>query len=223
MTLTDGSRQRPKWKRMSSPTAIDDEARPLTGGGRVAKLMTNLLSPGVIIVVVVAVQAVHSATTVWQAWISGVIGVVTGSAIPIAYIVRGVRRGRLTDLHVGVRDQRRLPLAVALVSGTFGTVLLGLTGGRDMMVSGVAGMASLVVAIAITAGLRWKVSIHAIVAAGAAALLTITFGPWLALTWPVAVVIGWSRVRLGDHTVAQVAVGSVIGAVVTSTVYALVR
>ena len=183
-----------------------------------------MLSPAVLIVVLVIAAAWRGATTPAQAWIAGAaVGVAAGSAVPIAYIAHGVRRGRLTDHHVRERAQRRLPLAVALVSGTIGTIALAAAGAREVAAVGVAGMGSLAVAIAITMGLRWKVSIHAIVAATTAALLTAMFGPWLALTWPVALLIGWSRVRLGDHTVGQVLAGGAIGAAVATALYLLAR
>ena len=84
-------------------------------------------------------------------------------------------------------------------------------------------MAALLVAMAVTFGLRWKVSIHATAAAGVAAVLTILFGPWLALTWPVAGAICWSRIRLGDHTAGQVVAGAAVGAIAISSVYLLLR
>jgi hypothetical protein len=194
-----------------------------TAADRLAKLLTDLLSPGVLVVIVVVCQAWRSAANPTQAWVSAILGIVTGSAIPIAYIVAGVRRGRWTDHHVRVRDQRRWPLAVALTSGTIGTILLGLIGARAVMALGAAGMAALVIAMVVTFALKWKVSIHAAAAAAVAAVLTVMFGPWLALTWPVTAAIGWSRVRLGDHTVGQVLAGSAIGAVVTGSVYLLLR
>lgn len=190
---------------------------------RLAKVITDVLSPAVLIVVLVIAAAWRGATTPAQAWIAGAVGVAAGSAIPIAYIAHGVRRGRWTDHHVREREQRRLPLAVALVSGTIGTIALAAAGAREVAAVGVAGMGSLAVAIAITMGLRWKVSIHAIVAATTSALLTAMFGPWLALTWPVAVLIGWSRVRLGDHTWGQVFAGGAIGAAVATALYLVVR
>ena len=198
--------------------------RPLPGTtGRIAKLLTDVLSPAVLIVLVVVPAAVHGAKTPTQAWISAAVAALTGSLIPIAYIIQGVRAGRWTDHHVRVRDQRRLPLTVTLISGTIGCVLLALTGAREMVAMCVAGISALAVAMVITFVARWKVSIHAIVAAGSAAVLTLIFGWLMVLTWPVAAAIGWSRVRLRDHTAGQVLVGLIIGAVAGAVVFPLLR
>ncbi|MDQ1287596.1 MAG: hypothetical protein QG622_1161 [Actinomycetota bacterium] len=42
-------------------------------------------------------------------------------------------------------------------------------------------------------------------------------------TWVVAVAVGWSRVELREHTVWQVIAGSVMGPVVTGSVFVLCR
>src|SRR5690606_38991862 len=100
--------------------------------------------------------------------------------------------------------------------------LLVLTGAHQVVAAGVAGMTALALATIVTIFLRWKISIHAVAAAGSAAILTILLGPWLMLSWPVAAAIAWSRVRLGDHTVAQVCAGLALGAAVMGTVFPLI-
>lgn len=52
-------------------------------------------------------------------------------------------------------------------------------------------------------------------------MLVVTYGPlwWLSLLLVSAV--AWSRVHINDHTTAQVAVGSVLGAVVGGGLFAI--
>jgi hypothetical protein len=188
---------------------------------RVARALTDVLSPGVLVVVVVVATASARAESAAQAWVAAAIGAVAGAVIPLAFIARGVRRGRWTDHHVRERAHRPWPLAVALISGVAGTALLLLTGAEAVVAAGAAGMSALAIATAVTIGLRWKLSIHAVAAAGSAAILTILFGPTLVASWPIAAAIAWSRVRLGDHTRAQACVGLVVGAVVMGAVFAL--
>jgi membrane-associated phospholipid phosphatase len=66
-------------------------------------------------------------------------------------------------------------------------------------------------------------SVHSAVAAGSVAILALVFGPLLLATAPLVALIGWSRVRLGDHTLAQVLVGAGVGAVVAASVFSLLR
>jgi hypothetical protein len=44
------------------------------------------------------------------AW--GLVAALSGSVLPMLFVLRGVRRGRLTDHHLRLREQRALPLLV---------------------------------------------------------------------------------------------------------------
>jgi hypothetical protein len=61
-----------------------------------------------------------------------------------------------------------------------------------------------------------------VVAAGGL-ILTIALGPVLMVTYPLLAAIGWARVQLRDHTVAQVVVGAPVGALSAGLTYILVR
>lgn len=151
------------------------------------------------------------------AW--GLLATLFASGIPFAYIVGGVRRGRLTDHHVGVREQRRVPLLVGLASAAGGFSLLSLLGApRPVLALVAAGVVGLVVAV--TVSHWWKMSIHSAVATGTAVILVLTFGPGLLAVTPLLALVGWSRMRLGDHTAAQVVAGGTIGGLVAGVVFA---
>ncbi|MGC4745073.1 phosphatase PAP2 family protein [Micromonospora sp. DT201] len=66
-------------------------------------------------------------------------------------------------------------------------------------------------------------SIHSAVAAGALVILMLTFGPRLVVAAPLLALVGWSRVRLRDHTVPQVLAGGVLGALIAATVFGALR
>ena len=106
----------------------------------------------------------------------GILAALFASFVPFLYIVRGVRRGRLTDHHVRVREQRRLPLLVGVASVVIGLTLLALWGAPRELVALVA---SMVVGLAssLLVTLVWKISIHTAVVAGAVTILVLVFGP----------------------------------------------
>jgi membrane-associated phospholipid phosphatase len=52
-------------------------------------------------------------------------------------------------------------------------------------------------------------------------VLIIVFGPWLVLGATLVALIGWSRVRLADHTVPQVLAGTVVGAGLAAVTFSL--
>jgi len=70
-------------------------------------------------------------------------------------------------------------------------------------------LALTVATIAVTS--FWKISVHAMVAAMTTGILAALYGPALWLLLPVVAAIGWARVRLTDHTLAQVLAGAGVG------------
>jgi hypothetical protein len=186
---------------------------------RLARLVTELTAPAVLVTLLMVAVGWHSAGGGVHGLAWGLLATVFATGIPFAYIVGGVLRGRLTDHHVGVREQRRVPLLFGLASAAAGLALLAVLGApRPMLALVGAGVAGLVVAV--TVSHWWKMSIHAAVAAGAVVVLVLTFGYRLLAVAPLLAMVGWSRVRLRDHTVAQVVVGGLIGAVVAGVVFA---
>ncbi|MGB2571433.1 phosphoesterase PA-phosphatase [Micromonospora citrea] len=188
---------------------------------RLARLVTELTAPAVLVSVLTLVVGWRAAGGAHGlAW--GLLATLFASGIPFAYILGGVRRGRLTDHHVGVREQRRVPLLFGLASAAAGLALLAALGApRPVLALVAAGVVGLVVAVAVSHW--WKMSIHTAVAAGAVVVLVLTLGPRLLVVAPLPVLAGWSRVRLRDHTVPQVVVGGVVGAAVAGLVFAALR
>jgi hypothetical protein len=129
----------------------------------------------------------------------GAIAALSASALPYALILGGVRRGRLTDKNITLRAQRIRFGLVAITSILVGLVLLAVFGAPAAMV---ALQASIAVGVACGWVITrwWKISVHAAIAAGAATVLVVVFGPALLVVWPLVAVIGWSRVQVGDHT-----------------------
>jgi len=201
---------------------IDDERAG--AADRLARVLTEVLSPAVLVAVALLAVAWASADSALSALIMGVIAAAAASFLPIAYILRGVRRGSWTDRHVGDRAQRTLPLLVCLGSTVSGTAALAAVGAPRDLLALIACMAvALVVVTPITLLARWKISIHALVAAGVAVTFTSVFGLALLPGWPLAAAVGWSRVRLGDHTAAQVLAGALVGACATGLLYPALR
>lgn len=189
---------------------------------RFARLLTEAFAPAVLIAVLLLLVG-------WQAgaqpgvsrwW--GLPAAVFAAGIPMAYVLRGVRAGRLTDHHIPERAHRRGPLLFGMASVAAGTVALVLLGApRELLALLGAGIAGLLVFAAVTA--FWKMSIHAGVAAGTVAVLVALYGPVALAGAPLVPLIGWSRVRLSAHTCGQVIAGTVTGAVIAGTVFPILR
>ncbi|MFJ7910965.1 hypothetical protein [Kitasatospora sp. NPDC096204] len=148
--------------------------------------------------------------------------VVFAAVVPTLIIRYGMRKGTVSDRHVG-RRQRRLtvfPLIMASVLLGF-AVMIALDAPTDLTALVLAMFASLVPILVITAW--WKVSVHTAVATGAVICLAIALGPLWLLLGPLVPAIGWSRVVLRDHTTAQTVVGAVVGAVTAGLTFWLAR
>ncbi|MGS2614015.1 phosphoesterase PA-phosphatase [Micromonospora sp. LZ34] len=198
-----------------------DAARP-GPGLRLARIVTEVTAPAVLVTALTVAVGWHSSRGAAHGLAWGLLATLFVSGIPFAYIVGGVRRGRLTDHHVGVREQRRVPLLFGLSSVAAGLALLAVLGApRPMLALTAAGLLGLVVAVAVSHW--WKMSIHAAVAAGTVVVLVLTFGARLLVTVPLLALVGWSRVRLRDHTVAQVLAGGGLGGLIAGVVFATLR
>ena len=207
---------------MSSRPSRTPATPPPPVAQRLARVVTEVLAPAPLAAVLVLVVAWRSAPTLAQGVAWGIVAVVFGSLFPMLFVLRGVRRGALTDHHVRIREQRPLPLLVGMACVLAGLGLMVTQGApRDLMALIAAMLAGLLVSLLVT--LVWKMSIHAGVAAGSLVILMIVFGPAMLALLPVVALVGWARVRVGDHTLAQVAVGAVVGAAVAATVFSLLR
>ena len=207
---------------MSNRPGDQELARPLPRRLRVARLVGEVLSPPPILVVLALVVAWDSSPTLAMAVVWGAIAAVSASVLPYALILRGVRRGRLTDRNISLRQQRVRFAAVAIASILTGLTLLA---AFDAPAEMVALQASIAVGVACgwVITLWWKISVHAAIAAGAATVLLLVFGLALLVVWPLVALIAWSRVQVGDHTPAQVLAGIALGIVVNATIFPLLR
>jgi hypothetical protein len=181
---------------------------------KVARGATEVLAPWVwVILLPFAVAA--AAENLWKTLLWGFVVALTASVIPMAVIVRGARRGKWDGHHVTNREGRLVPLVTAGASLAAGTVIMVLGHApRSMLALAGSMFASLIVSMAITFGLKWKISLHAAVAWAAVVTLAVVYGPWPLLIALPAALVAWSRVELGDHTTAQVLAGTAMGVIV---------
>lgn len=189
---------------------------------RLARLVTEVLAPAPVAAALLLLITWHSTSSLFEAAWWGFLTVLFTVLIPLLYLVYGVRRHRFTDHHVRIREQRPLPLGVAIVSVLVDVALLMIfEAPRELLALVVAMAVGLGISTAVT--LVWKISIHVAVVAGTVTILILVFGPLLLLLCPLIVLVGWARVEVSDHTLAQVIAGAGLGAVVAATVFVMVR
>lgn len=191
---------------------------------KVARAVTEIFAPAVLVTVLLLLLGWHSdwhgVHWTWRGLGYGAMAALFESILPFLFIVSRVRSGQITDHHIGDRRQRLVPLAVGLGSVAVGFVVLTvLDAPRELIAGVVAGFVGLLVATAVNH--FWKMSVHAAVAAGAVVICAEVFHGWPLLAAPLVALVGWSRVRLKDHTVGQVLVGTAVGALVAGVSFVL--
>ncbi|MEY9967119.1 membrane-associated phospholipid phosphatase [Streptacidiphilus sp. MAP12-16] len=144
--------------------------------------------------------------------------------LPMAFIKFGMRSGRLGDRYVGDRAKRAQVIPVVMLPVLVGLVLMEVLGApRELGAMIMAMLATLLPIMAITALLRWKVSIHTAASGGSVAMLAVAMGAWWLAGYAVVALVAWSRVALRDHTAAQTVVGAIVGSVTAGLVFAVGR
>jgi membrane-associated phospholipid phosphatase len=182
-----------------------------------ARRCTDLLEPTNWLIVTVVAVGWHADGRAGLGW--GLLAALFAGALPAVFIRYGVRRGLWSDRTVGVRRPRLVVLGFITLSVAVGLLLLVVLGAPRVLTGYLAFMlGSVFVLAAIT--FVWKISIHCAVASGSVAILAFTSGPLVLVGYVVVVLLCWSRVVLGDHTVLQVVVGSVLGAGAAALAYA---
>lgn len=174
-----------------------------------ARRVTDGVEPKNVIIAVLPLIGIARYGLTGLAWAA--FAALFAAVIPTWFIRNGMRRGSIEDRHVGKRQRRLvvLPFIMASVLLSF-AVMIWAGAPADMTAMVAAMFASLVPIMVIT--VWWKVSVHTAVASGAIVCTAIALGPWWLLLYPLVAVIGWSRVVLRDHTLAQTVVGALVGA-----------
>ena len=183
-----------------------------------ARRCTYWLEPKNWLIVTVVAIGWHADGRAGIGW--GLLAALFTAVLPTLFISHGVRHGRWSDRNVGARRPRLLVLAFITSSVAVGLILLLVLGAPPLLTGYLAFMlASVAVLAAITT--VWKISIHCAVASGSVTILALTYGPLVLGGYLLVGLLGWARVTVKDHTVAQVVAGSVLGAAAAAGAYAL--
>lgn len=188
---------------------------------RVARYVSNILAPVTVSgpsIVLVALYHAHSLLA--AIFYAGVTFFFLGLG-PMIYILIGVQIGKLSDADVSRRTERIGPFLFGIVSITLGLIaLLTIHGPKNLETVLMCAAASGIIMMVTT--LWWKISVHASTMAGAATMLTALYGAMMLPAFLLLLLVSWSRVVLGRHTVVQVVAGSLLG-IALAALFILVR
>lgn len=184
------------------------ERAPVSTSGRLADwfalFLSAILSPYIVIFVgTLGIIYARSRIEPDKFWLWSGISLFFSLGVPVLYILFGVWRGFITDVHVMEREQRALPFIVAIVGALVGSVLL-------WAMQAPASVYGLGLILAFNGLLIWfitrytKISVHVSVLSATvlgAAVLHPQLPPF-SILWTVPLLI-WARMRRGRHTLWQ--------------------
>ncbi len=155
-------------------------------------------------------------------WIWAAISIFFSTALPVLYVLVGMARGTISDVHVMERNQRGGPFAVAILGGFVAAYLLHRIG-APVSVWGLSLLLSINgLVIGIITNFT-KISVHVSVLSSTvlcAVILHPELNPYW-LLWMVPALI-WARTKRGRHSVWQGIGGALVTIfVTTATIYAL--
>lgn len=187
-----------------------------------AKTVTDVLSPAHFVIALPPFIG-------WQATAPGLSGLAWGlfcsalaGGVPYAFVIHAVLRGGVSDIHIRTRQERYVPILVALGAMGLCVAILALGSAPRALIALIASLlATIMVGGVIT--LRWKISGHAAAASGSAAICVLCFGPWVLALSPLVLLICAARLVLRDHTFWQLAAGVALGGALSPIVMAALR
>ena len=184
---------------------------------RIARLISNVGSPpivGLLAVFVVMYQTSGSQQIVW-----GLAYIAIAVLVPLFYVVDLVRRGKVTDFHLSVREERTWPFIITIVAGLIAWLLL-----RQPAVALAIQLVAIINVIQTTLlcliTTQWKISVHTTAITGLAVLSWYILGASALFFFLCIPLIAWSRLYLKRHTFMQLVAGTALGA---TLVYAAIQ
>ena len=122
--------------------------------------------------------------------------------VPLLYILQGVRTGRLTDLHLMLREQRLKPFVVSVVCNILLIVIFYLLElPKPIMILSTILLANEVIFLAITQ--FWKISIHSATLAGSITTAAVLIDSRFIALYLISPLSIWARVRRHRHNFLQ--------------------
>ena len=198
----------PKRRDSSDGFSAGTIPRPETTGEHIAHWVSQLGSPPAAGVAASSITVARlTMPGLWQ-WVS--IYVLLALVAPLGFLIWQVRQGRVTDLDVYFRKQRKGSLLVT-IAGLGLTWLLMNLGRAPPILRFMVGAGLLTWAAIYLVTLRWKISIHAASISGMGFYLVWGFGLGAVPALLAIPAVGWSRVKLRRHTPAQVIAGTGLG------------
>ncbi len=187
-----------------------------------AELISTITNPAIVFVVSLAFITYRFAETTQEFLTWTAIGTTLLVGPGIAYTLGTWRKEKRVDIDITKREDRIIPLMLASLGALFGGYLIATRLHNDTLLL----MSNILVAMLVSLTIitfQWKISLHSATYSALTTLLVAFAGGYFAFLYVGLLAIGWARITLKQHTLAQVIGGSMIGAGVTTVIMFLFR
>jgi membrane-associated phospholipid phosphatase len=129
-----------------------------------------------------------------------------GFAAQIILFIIFRRKGKIADLDASVKEERTTPFIISVGFYLLGFIILIIYKINIISIAfWFCYISNTLVTILINK--HWKISAHAMGAAGPLAAVTFIFGPIALIFALIVFMVGWSRIQLKVHSLSQISAG----------------
>lgn len=171
-----------------------------------ARLISTLFVPPSFTIIVYAIFAFTFEIDSAKKMLTFFIPFVFGFIAPIVLFLILRKKGKLVDQDASIKEERTFPFIIAIGFYLIGLILMIKYGLNIISIAfWFCYISNTIITIFINK--YWKISAHAMGAAGPFAAVVFTFG-WIGLILlPIVLLVGWARIKLKCHTRSQVIAG----------------
>jgi len=187
---------------------------------RIASLTSNILNPFLVSLVLILLLSFKSTSSTLDAVKWSLISIAVSILPVFLVIIYLVRNHRLESPFIIPRGQRTRIYLLAGVCAGIGCILFPYLGAPPTLrATFVAGLSAVVIFMCVN--LLWKISLHTAFVTASVTALIILYGSIAAVIVVLVPLIAWSRIELKHHSLAQVAAGALLAALIVVVVFYL--
>lgn len=176
---------------------------------KLARIISTLFVPPSFTIIVFTVFAFTLETESLKTVVTILVAFLFGFTAPIILFIVLRKRGKIVDLDASVKEERTTPFLISVGFYLIGLIILIFFNVNIISIAfWFCYISNTLVTILINK--HWKISAHAMGAAGPLAAVTYTFGPIALLFSVIVFLVGWSRIQLKVHTLSQVLAGVIL-------------
>ncbi len=173
---------------------------------KLARIISTLFVPPSFTIVVFTIFALFFETDPIKIAVTILVALLFGFTAQIILFVFLRRRGKIVDLDASTKEERTTPFLVSVGFYVVGLVILIIFKVNIISIAfWFCYISNTLVTIFINK--HWKISAHAMGAAGPLAAITYVFGPIVVIFALIVFLVGWSRIQLKVHSFTQVIAG----------------